>query len=457
MLSEAVQPEIHGLIESKDFATLKASLQEMEIHDLTALLVELEDEDLAVCFRLLSRDRGATVFAELEVDQQEELIHTLSSEKVSAILNEMAPDDRTELLEELPGQLAQRLLNVLRGDELKVSRTLLAYPQESIGRLMTPEYVAVRPEWTIDQAISHIRKVAPTKETLYVLYVVDSSWKLLDEIRLEDVLLAPPDSKVADLMDEQVGFLTATDDQEDAIEIFKKYDAWALPVVKSQGILVGIVTHDDIMDVAEEEDTEDVHKMVGIEPLQTGYFSTGTFQMIRKRLPWLGLLLAAQTLTTVALIHFQHVPVFAVMLLFMPLINSPAGNTGTQIAGLMIRGLALQDVAMNDWWRVLGRELLRGLTLGVILACIGFIAAVTFARVVDTGDQPATSIASAVSVAIFSAVSIANLLGCMLPFFFKRIGLDPAVTSGPFLASLMDLSGIVIYFTIGLWVLTAVS
>ena len=449
-------PEISKLVEEKNFAALKAMIRDRGIHDLTELLGGLEGEDLAMVFRLLPRDKAADIFGDLEIEQQEELLATLSSEKVAAILNDMPPDERTELLEELPGELAQRILNNLRGDERKTARSLLAYPEESIGRQMTPEYVAIRPEWTIGEVLAHLRKVAPAKETLNVVYVVDKDWKLLDEIRLEQIVLAEPEQTVADLMDEQVPLLQAGDDQETAVELFKKYEAVALPVVNSQGVLVGILTVDDVMEVAEEENTEDFQKMAGVMPLEASYFGTGFLAMLGKRLPWLAMLLAAQTLTTIVLLGFDKLPVFAVLVLFVPLINSPAGNTGTQMAGLMIRGLAVAEVGPSDWSRVLVRELSQGLALGVMLAALGFGAAWVFSSFAHV-KIGAVHLALSVSLAIAVAVTLANVIGSMLPFLFKRVGLDPAVTSGPFIASLMDVSGILIYFTIATGVLAAAT
>ena len=460
MTEEALQSAIHELVEHKNFGVLKSTIREMEVHDLTELLGDLKEEDLAVVFRLLPRDEAADIFGDLGIEQQEELLKTLSTEKVAAILNDMPPDERTELLEELPGRLAQRLLNTLRGDEREMARSLLAYPEDSIGRRMTPEYVAVRADWTIGKVLDHIRKVAPAKETLNVLYVVNREWELKDEIRLEQVILADPGQTVEDLMDEQAGSLHASDDQETAVELFKKYEAVALPVVNSRGVLVGIVTVDDVMDVAEEEDTEDFQKMAGMAALEGSYFGTGFLAMLGKRLPWLAMLLLAQMLTTVTLLGFDKLPLFAVLMLFVPLINSPAGNTGSQMAGLMIRGLAVQEVELGDWHRVLVRELLRGLTLGLPLAALGFGAAWVFSRFAHSPQgsdvdlaRLARHIAMSVSLAIVLAVTLANLIGSMLPFFFKRIGLDPAVTSGPFIASLMDVSGILIYFSIATTVL----
>jgi len=460
-MDSVLQPEIHELVEQKNFTALKSALRDMEVHDVTDLLGALEGEDLAMVFRLLPRDKAADIFGDLEIEQQEELLDTLSSEKVAAILNDMPPDERTELLEELPGGLAQRLLNSLRGEELNVARNLLAYPEDSIGRLMTPEYVAVRPEWTIREVFEHFRKVAPAKETLNVVYVVDGKGKLLDEIRLEQVVLADPEQKVEGLMDGQVASLHAGDDQEASVELFMKYEAVALPVVNSQGILVGIVTVDDVMEVAEEEGTEDFQMMVGMAALEASYFGTGYWAMLRKRLPWLAMLLAAQMFTTVALLGFDKLPLFAVLVLFVPLINSPAGNTGTQMAGLMIRGLAVAEIALHDWWRVLVRELLNGATLGLSLGVLGFLAARAFSTFVEvpvgTVHPNPLHIAVSVSLAITIAVTLANIIGSMLPFVFKRVGMDPAVTSGPFIASLMDVTGIMVYFSLATAILAIVS
>jgi len=444
----AVQPDIHALIETKDFASLKSALKDMEIHDLVSLLAQLEDEDLAVCFRLLPQERAGEVFGDLPIERQEELLSTLSTERVATILNGMPPDERTELLEELPGELAQRLVNSLRGEQLAIARSLLAYPEDSVGRLMTPNYVAVRPDWTVQQVLEHIRQTGATRETFNVLYVVDDRWKLLDEIRLEQVILAEPNTKVRELMDEQVASLAASEDKEAAIETFKKYDAVALPVVNRQGVLVGIVTVDDVMDVVEEEHTEDLQKMVAVEPLETSYFSTGLAGMLQKRLPWLILLLMAQMLTTLALARFNALPLFAALVIFMPLINSPAGNTGTQMAGLMIRSLALQETALEDWRRVLGRELLGGLAMGLALAVLGFAAVFAFGQMLHEPLGQPLRPALAVALSIASAVTVANVTGAMLPFLFKRIGLDPAVTSGPFIAWMMDVAGILVYFSI---------
>jgi magnesium transporter len=457
MLQAILKPEIEQLLAQRDFYAIKTMVRELDVHDLAELLEQLSDDDRAMVFRLLPRDMAAGAFGDLEVDMQGKLLEVLSSEKTTKILHDMAPDERTELLEELPGEMSQRLLNTLRGEERRIADALLAYPEESIGRLMTPQYVAVRAGWTVARVFEHIREVGREKETLNVVFMVDDRWKLVGDVSLEDLVLADPGTIVSDIANDSPVSLFARDDEEASVEVFRKYDALVLPVVDGSGTLVGIVTVDDVMDVAEEETTEDIQRMAAIDPLEYSYFSTSFGRMFLKRLPWLVMLLLAQMLTTLTLSYFHNVAMFAVLVVFMPLVNSPAGNTGSQIATLMIRGLAVQEVTMQDWWRVLSRELLRGLVLGLTLAIIGFGAAWFFGSRLSESPDELIQMALAVSIAIAVAVTMANLIGAMLPFFFKRVGLDPAVTSGPFIASTMDILGIVVYFTTAMMLIRSLT
>ncbi len=443
MAEEVSQNQVHELFESRRFGELKSVLRQMEIHDLAELLSELDDEkELAIAFRMLPTETAAEIFGELEYDQQEELLNKLSNQEVAELLNEMPPDDRTELLEELPGQLAQKLMSQLRGDQLKIARSLLAYPEDSIGRRMTPEYVAVRADWSIDHVLRHIRRVAHRRETVNVIYVVDDDWKLLDEIYLDQIVLADPEQTVSDLMDNQIAYLHARDDQEEAVDAFKKYDAMALPVVDKKGTLVGIITFDDVMDMQEEENTEDVQKMAGMAALEDSYFSASFIQMIIKRLPWLAMLLVVETLAVIVLNGYEKL--LAILAMFMPLINATAGNTGSQVSALMIRGFAVNEIEISDWLRVLFRELTRGITMGALLS-------IPAAGIVMLFPPESSSniylIPVAVGIAMIVAVTLANTIGAMLPFVFKRVGMDPAVTSGPFIACLMDVSSILIFFS----------
>jgi magnesium transporter len=363
-------------------------------------------------------------------------------------------------LEELPEDVAHRLIGSLSRAEREVAIDLLQYPEDSIGRLMTPEFVAVKANWTIARVLEHIRQVAPDKETLNVIYVVDEAGKLIDDVTLGELVLADPGQTVRENIDRHPVCLSALEDREEAVDIFKKYDAVALPVVDQEEVLVGIVTIDDVMDVQEEENTEDFLKSVAVATLEEPYFATTYAEMLRKRLPWLALLFGAELLTVLALTSFERgleAAIFALVVLFMPLINATAGNTGSQMAGLIIRGLAVREIGPGDWLRVLGRELALGATMGALLGGLGVVASTILFHHGSAGgaaQQGQLINALGVGVSIATAVMVANLAGAMIPLLFKRLGLDPAVTSGPFLASMMDVTGVLIYFSIASTILT---
>ena len=442
MFGSAIEPEIRELVAKRDFATLKASLAEVQDPDIAELLEALPEEDRPIVFRLLTMDQAAEVFSLLPLESQELLIRRLSDASVVTLLNEMSPDDRTELLEELPGELAHRLLASLPAQERQIAQQLLNYPEDSVGRLMTPEYVAVHRDWPIQQVLEHIRKVAPHKETVNDLYVVDEHGRLLDHVELQNVVLADPQQKVEALMTGPVEepALRAAQDQATSVEAFKKYDRHVLPVVDSRGVLVGIVTSDDVLDVQEEEDTEDFQKMAGVRALDEPYFQTTYWRMLHKRLPWLALLLAAEFLTAKAIDEYIGVMGEQILLvvMFMPLVNASAGNAGSQMAGLAIRGLAVQEMELGDWVRILGRELRMGLSLGLALVPLAWLAPMLFGQ----GWQ----VSLALAVSLLAAVLVANLAGASIPLALKRLGLDPAVTSAPLIASMMDVFSAVIYF-----------
>lgn len=454
MLGNLLLPEIRELIESGDFTTLRDVLQELPAPDVADIIADLQPEDEAVLFRVLPRQTASDAFEYLPRDTQEALLRALGQEQVADLINLMAPDDRTALLEELPAEITRRLLELLSPEELAVARRLLGYPEGSVGRLMTPDYVAIRPTWTIQQVLDHVRAVGHQSETLNVLYVTDKQGLLLDDIRIREILLSPPDGLVSDIMDESVVSLRADMKDEAAVELFKKYDLVALPVTDSDGVLVGIVTVDDVLDVQEAAATEDIQMIGAVEALDDPYMATPVLQLVRKRAPWLIILFVSGLLTATALGSFEAIIAQATILVtFMPLIISSGGNSGSQAASLVIRAMALGELTLLQWWHVLGREILSGLGLGAILAAVGFGVSYLWCRTEPELGQHAALVASTVAVSLIGVVMWGTIVGSMLPFVMRRLGLDPAVSSTPFVATLVDVTGIVIYFTMAIAIL----
>jgi magnesium transporter len=418
------------------------------------LLTELSVEEQAVVFRVLPRRDAAAVFEYLEQDDKEALLKAMAQEEVAALLNNMAPDDRTMFLEELPATATRQLLSLLTPDERSVALTLLGYRENSVGRLMTPDYVAVRESWTVQQILDHIRQHGQDSETLNHVYVVDQQGLLVDDIRIREFLLAPVHSRVSDLMDRHFVSLKATDDQEAAVAAFRQYDRTALPVTDTAGMLIGIVTIDDVLDVAEATATREIQRIGGSEALDEPYMEVAFGRMIRKRAGWLMALFLGEMLTATAMGAFEEEISKAVVLaLFVPLIISSGGNSGSQAATLVIRALALGEVTLRHWWRVMRREVLAGLTLGAILGSIGFVRIAVWSTFSDVYGPQWLLIASTVAVSLVGVVLWGTLAGSLLPFLMRRLGFDPATSSAPFVATLVDVTGLVIYFSVALVIL----
>jgi magnesium transporter len=359
------------------------------------------------------------------------------------------------MLEELPAAATRRALALLSPDERVVARKLLGYPEESIGRLMTPEFTSVRRDWSVQQSLDHVRKNGSDSETLNVIYVVDDRGLLIDDLRVRQLLLADPAQKIAELCDGYFISLKATDDQESAIQVFKEYDRVAFPVTDSSGALLGIVTVDDVLDVAEEEATEDIQKIGGSEALEVPYMQIGFFKMLRKRAGWLVALFLAQSLTLTAMgVFVEQISQALVLTLFVPLIISSGGNSGTQAATLVVRAMALDEVALDDWWRVMRREVVFGVILGATLAGLGFMRIGLGAGLGGGYGEEWALLGIAVGLALVCVVLWGVLVGSMLPFVLRRLGADPAASSAPFVATVVDITGLLIYFSIAGYVLT---
>jgi magnesium transporter len=454
MFADLIQSEIQELIEQRKFAELKEVLAEWHPADIAEAIVNFPIEQQVVIFRILPQTVAADVFEYLDVEAQTGLLKALGQEDAVKILNEMTPDDRTALLEELPAPAVTQLLNLLSPAERATAQKLLGYPEGTVGRLMTPDFIAIRDEWTVQQVLDHVRHVGRDSETLNVLYVVDDAGKLIDDVRIREFLLRPLDATVRSIRNAEFYALKVTDSEESAVEAFRRYDRTALPVVDSAGKLVGIVTVDDVLDVAEKEATEDIQKFGGSEALDEPYMQIALRKMVRKRAGWLVVLFLGELLTATAMGYFEEEIARAVVLaLFVPLIISSGGNSGSQAATLIIRAMALGEVRLRDWWRVMRRELLAGLSLGAVLGSIGFLRITVWSAFSDLYGPHWLLVAITVALALVGVVLWGTLAGSMLPFLLRRLGFDPAASSAPFVATLVDVTGLVIYFLIAAVVL----
>ncbi len=454
MFAQLIGPEIKTLIEERNFAALKQCFSEWPPADIAELVSDLPVEDQVIVFRLLPRESAGATFEYLSHQTQHCLLRAMGREDVARLLNEMSPDDRTMLLEELPTTAITELLKLLSPEELKVAKTLLGYPENSIGRLMTVDFIAVRDDWTVEQVLRHLREHGRDSEVLNVVYVVDESGRLIDDVRIREFLFRPLDAKVHDIRDNSFVALNATDLKQDVVEKFRRYDRPVLPVVDSAGKLVGIVTSDDVLDVAEQAATVEIQKIGGSEALDEPYSTISFPRMIKKRAGWLIILFLGEMLTATAMGYFENEIEKAVVLaLFLPLIISSGGNSGSQASTLIIRAMALGEVKLKDWWRVMRREMLAGLTLGAILGTIGFLRIAIWSAFSNVYGPYWMLVALTVGIALVGVVLWGTFSGSMLPLALRKCRIDPATSSAPFVATLVDVTGLIIYFSIAMLVL----
>lgn len=437
--------DLHALIEKADWATVREVIQNTPYAEIADLLFRLDLKDRMVLFRLLPRNISAEVFAQLEYDQQNKLLDDLTLDETRHLLAELSPDDRTALFEELPGQVTQKLLNLLAPEDLKETRKLLGYPPESVGRLMTPDYVAVRPEWTIERVLEHIRQRGSDSETVNVIYVTDKSWKLLDALSVRRFLLADAQAKVEDIMDYAFVSLTATEDREEAVRTMERYDLAVLPVVDTGGVLVGIVTFDDVLDVAADEATEDFHKGAAISPIRGSYKHAPFSALYSKRVGWLLALVFANIFSGAAIANFEDtIAANVALVFFLPLLIDSSGNAGSQSATLMVRALATGEVKASDWGALLLKDVLVAAALGFTMAL-----AVSTIGILRGGVEVAIVVALTMSLVVI----VGSTIGTVLPFVLTRLNYDPATASAPLITSLSDISGVLIYFSLASFIL----
>ncbi|MBX3358233.1 MAG: magnesium transporter [Phycisphaeraceae bacterium] len=454
LTAELILPEVKELIAEGAFSELRLSLKGIPPADIADIVAGLEPAEAAVMFRFLARDDAGEVFAYLDGEHQELLINELGA-SASRVVEGMDPDDAAKLLEELPTEVAQRLIASLKPEERREVQAILGYPAKSVGRLMTPDYVTVRPEWTVAQAIEHIRRYGRDAETINVVYVVDDMGRLIDDIRLRQIFMTEPDRPVESLMNRTYVALRADDPQEEAVTQLLRYDRVALPVVDSRGVLLGIVTHDDVADVAQEEATEDIQKMGGTEALDEPYNTIPLWRLFMKRGKWLAVLFLGEMLTASAMTTFEGELDRAVVLgLFIPLIVSSGGNSGSQASTLIIRSLALGEIQLGDWFAVFRREVACGMMLGLFLGLIGLVRILAWHEL-GFADYSRHFVLVGITVAttLVGIVMWGSIIGSMLPFLFRRLKMDPAAISAPFVATLVDVTGIIIYFSCALLLL----
>lgn len=451
---EKCRQQITRYIEDRRFSELRSFCQLWEPFQIAKILATLPDEMEAIALRVLPKRTAGQAFDYLEIDDQLRLLHALGTRDVAGILDEMSPDDRTALLEELPSGIQQQLLHLLDDEERDVARTLLGYPKGSIGRLMTPDYVSLKGQMTVAEALAYIRQHAPDSDTINVVYIVDERRRLVDGLRIRKLLLAHPDQKIIELVSQGTESLFAGDEAEKAVEAFRGSNHYALPVVTSTGKMVGIVTVDDVLDLAEERATREMQKVGGSAELDDSYLETSIPKMLLKRGPWLVILFLGGLLTANAMAYFEgEIEKAVVLTLFLPLIIASGGNSGSQAATLIIRSMAVGEIALRDWLKVLRRELLTGALLGLILGAIGWLRVAAEGPFTDRFTPFWPLVGVAIGISLVGVVLWGSVVGAMLPFILRKVGLDPATSSAPFVSTFVDVTGIVIYFSTAAFIL----
>ena len=438
--------EIEALIEKGQLKALAESLASWANPEVAELILRLDKPHQVLVYRSLPRERAADVFAYLEPEDQDDVLDALTDADTRLLLANLSPDDRTAMLEELPAKVTRRLMQLLSPEDLAESRQLLGYPDESVGRLMTPDYIRLRAEWSCEQALAHVRKYGRDSEIFNILYVTDAGGKLVDIVRMRRLIMMDPQALIQDMLNYNCVSISAYDDREVAVEMIQRYDVNALPVVDSEGVLLGIVTVDDILDVAEEEATEDIQKGAAVAPLETRYSVASPSQLFRKRIGWLLVLIFVNLISAGVIARYEAFMVeFIALALFMPLVIASGGNCGAQSATLMVRAIATGDLELCDWLAAVGKELFVGALLGGAMAVIAGAVGQLYG-----GDS---KIALIVGLSMVSIVFVANSFGALLPFALSRLKVDPAAASSPLITSVMDVLGLIIYFSIAAVVL----
>ena len=430
------------LLNEGRYAKLKEEINEENAPNLAEFFEEIPEDKRILVFRLLTKDNAAETFAYMDSDMQEEIVNSVTDNEVETIINELSVDDAVDFLSELPANVVTRVLKSVSEDRRKTINRFLNYPEDSAGSIMTIEFMAIHQDYTVGKAMELIRKTGIDKETIYTCYVVDSRKKLVGVVSLRNLLLSNDEEKVSDIMEDDVIFVRTLDDQEDTANIFKKYNLIALPVVDNEQRLVGIITVDDIVDVIEEENTEDIEKMSALLPSEDQYLKTSVFTLSKNRIIWLLVLMISGTLSSAIISGYNSVLSSSVILAaFLPILMDTGGNAGSQASTLIIRGMAIGEIEMSDVLSVVWKELRVGAICGVVLGFVNFI------RILALGGTPmAVNITVSISLAI--TVVVSKTIGCMLPMLAKKLKFDPAIMAGPLITTVVDSVSLVIFFNV---------
>jgi magnesium transporter len=452
-----INDQFEEVIATEDKLKIREFLNDQNISDVAELIYEFEDYASQIIGNM-SVHRAASAFKIIDIPLQKKIIQELPPSQTAELLNELPPDDRTAFLAELPSEVVKELIKTLDPKERRITLSLLGFPEGSVGRLMTPDYISVNSDWTMQRVLDHIRTVGKDSETIDVIYVVNDKGEFVDDIRIREVILASPEKKVMDIIDYRFIALNVNDDQEIASEAFKMNHRVALPVVDDNNLLLGIVTIDDVLWVASEEFSEDIQKIGGTEALDEPYLEMPIFKLFKKRVTWLVVLFLGEMLTATAMGYFEdEISKAVVLALFVPLIISSGGNSGSQASTLIIQAMAVGEITISDWWRVMRREIISGILLGSVLGVIGFLRVIAWSQFFpDVYGPHYYFIALSVGVSLTGVVLWGTLGGSMLPMILKRLGADPAVSSAPFVATLVDVTGLIIYFSVAYFFLRGI-
>ncbi|MBQ9968486.1 MAG: magnesium transporter [Oscillospiraceae bacterium] len=449
-----VEKTLLSLLEKKKYQSIRDILSTMNPADIASVLDELDERWLPLVFRLLPKELAAEAFVEMEPEQQELLIRGFSDAELKEVLDEMFVDDAVDVIEEMPANVVRRILSQADPVMRRQINEILRYPEDSAGSLMTTEYVSLRPNMTVEEAILRIRRTGVDKETIYTCYVTKDR-HLLGMVSVKDLLLADDDEKlISDIMEENIISVGTHDDQEQVVQMFSKYNFLALPVTDAEGRMVGIVTVDDAMDVMEDEATEDMEMMAGIAPTDKPYVRAGVFEVVKSRIPWLLMMMLSSTFTGLILNGFENaLAVCTALTAFIPMLMGTGGNSGSQSSVAVIRSLSLGEVEFRDLAKVVWKEIRISVLCGIILAVCNFFKMLLVDRLLLGNAGITPQVAAVVCITLVFVVMSAKIIGATLPLFAKKVGLDPAVMAAPFITTIVDALSLLIYFAVACAVL----